>query len=189
VPRYGRVTFEKSLVAPRGQREAQLLAPGHPLLDATVDLVLERYRPLLKQGAVLVAEGDESEEPRALVYVEHGIQNARELADGQRQIVSKRLQFIELSQDWEPRVAGYAPYLDYRPIEPDELGWTMLQLQAARASIAARLIGSVRAVRRLASSYPDGTGAHRRTFIFRQSFPVGTTVAGSTISTTVRPRA
>jgi SNF2 family DNA or RNA helicase len=121
VPRYARVTFEKSLIAPRGQTEAQLLAPGHPLLDATVDLVLERYRPLLKQGAVLVAEGDESEEPRALVYVEHGIQNARELADGQRQIVSKRLQFIELSQNWEPRVAGYAPYLDYRPIEPDEL--------------------------------------------------------------------
>ena len=121
VPRYTRVTFEKALVAPRGQAQAQLLAPGHPLLDATVDLVLERYRPLLKQGAILVADADESEEPRALVYVEHAIQNARELADGQRQIVSKRLQFVELTQDWEPRIAGYAPYLDYRPIEPDEL--------------------------------------------------------------------
>ena len=42
---------------------------------------------------------------------------------------------------------------------------------------------------RLASSYSDGTGAHDRTLNFRQSFPVGTTVAGSTISTTVRPRA
>lgn len=121
VSRYARVTFEKALVAPRGQTQAQLLAPGHPLLDATVDLVLERYRPLLKQGAVLVADADESEEPRALVYVEHAIQNARELTDGQRQLVSKRLQFVELTQDWEPRIAGYAPYLDYRPIEPDEL--------------------------------------------------------------------
>ena len=53
-------------------------------------------------------------------YVEHAIQNARELTSGQRQIVSKRMQFVELTQDWEPRVAGYAPYLDYRPIEPDE---------------------------------------------------------------------
>ena len=70
---------------------------------------------------MLVAEADESEEPRALVYVEHAIQNARELDDGQRQVVSKRLQFVELTQDWEPRIAGYAPYLDYRPIEPDEL--------------------------------------------------------------------
>ena len=121
VPRYTRVTFEKALMSPPGEAQAQLLAPGHPLLDATVDMVLERYRPLLKQGAMLVAEADESEDPRALVYVEHAIQNARELDDGQRQVVSKRLQFVELTQDWEPRIAGYAPYLDYRPIEPDEL--------------------------------------------------------------------
>src|SRR5207253_10650229 len=97
VPRYTRVTFEKALMAPHGEPQAQLLAPGHPLLDATVDMVLERYRPLLKQGAMLVADADETEEPRALVYVEHAIQNARELDDGQRQIVSKRLQFVELT--------------------------------------------------------------------------------------------
>jgi superfamily II DNA or RNA helicase len=121
VPRYSRVTFERELVAPRGLAQAQLLAPGHPLLDATVDVVLERYHPLLTQGAVLVADADESEEARALIYVEHSIQNARELSDGQRQVVSKRLQFVELTQDWEPRLAGYAPYLDYRPIEPEEL--------------------------------------------------------------------
>lgn len=121
VQRYARVTFEKALVSPPGQPQAQLLAPGHPLLDATVDLVLERYQSLLKQGAILAADADDTEEPRVLVYVEHAIQNARKLADGQRQVVSKRLQFVELTQDWEPRLAGYAPYLDYRPIEPDEL--------------------------------------------------------------------
>src|SRR5581483_1478429 len=55
VSRYARVTFEKSLLAPVGETQAQLIASGHPLLDATVDLVLERYRPLLKQGAMLVA--------------------------------------------------------------------------------------------------------------------------------------
>jgi superfamily II DNA or RNA helicase len=120
VARYSRVTFEKALVAPPGKPQAELLAPGHPLLDATVDLVLERYRPLLKQGALLVADADESEDPRALVYVEHAIQSARKLADGKRQVVSKRLQFVELTQDWEPRLAGYAPYLDYRPLRPDE---------------------------------------------------------------------
>ncbi|MCL4290752.1 MAG: DEAD/DEAH box helicase [Thermoleophilia bacterium] len=121
VPRYTRVTFEKALMSPPGEPQAQLLAPGHPLLDATVDLVLERYRPLLKQGALLVADADETEDARALVYVEHAIQSARELDHGHRQVVSKRLQFVELTQDWEPRIAGCAPYLDYRPIEPDEL--------------------------------------------------------------------
>jgi SNF2 family DNA or RNA helicase len=120
VDRYARVTFEKELVAPLGQTRAQLLAPGHPLLDATVDLILERYRPLLKQGAVLVADADTSEEPRALVYVEHAIQNAKEHRPGERQIVSKQLQFVELSEDWEARLAGYAPYLDYRPLADDE---------------------------------------------------------------------
>lgn len=120
VDRYTRVTFEKELVAPAGQPQAQLLAPGHSLLDATVDLILERYRPLLKQGTVLAADADETEEPRALVYVEHAIQNAKELRPGERQVVSRRLQFVELSEDWEARLAGYAPYLDYRPLEDEE---------------------------------------------------------------------
>ena len=41
---------------------------------------------------------------------------------GERQVVSRRLQFVELTEDWEARVAGYAPYLDYRPLEDDEQG-------------------------------------------------------------------
>ncbi|MEZ5098671.1 MAG: helicase-related protein [Thermoleophilia bacterium] len=121
VDKYARVTFEKAQVAPIGQPRAQLLAPGHPLLDAVVDMTLERYRTLLKSGTILVADADDSEDARALVYIEHAIQNARTLHDGQRQVVSKRLQFVELTQDWEARPAGYAPYLDYRPIEADEL--------------------------------------------------------------------
>jgi SNF2 family DNA or RNA helicase len=120
VDKYARVTFEKELVSSIGQPRAQLLAPGHPLLDAVVDLTLERYRLLLKQGTVLVADADEGEQPRALIYVEHAIQNARELRDGQRQVVSRRLQFVELTEDWEARLAGYAPYLDYRPLEEGE---------------------------------------------------------------------
>jgi hypothetical protein len=120
VDRYARVTFEKELVGPGGQPQAQLLAPGHPLLDATVDLILERYRSLLKQGAVLIADADDSEEPRALVYVEHTIQNAKELRNGERQVVSRRLQFVELTQVWEAELAGYAPYLDYRPVDENE---------------------------------------------------------------------
>jgi SNF2 family DNA or RNA helicase len=120
VDRYARVTFEKELVSPASQVQAELLAPGHPLLDATVDMILQRYRPLLKQGTVLIADADPSEEPRALVYVEHAIQNAKDVRTGERQVVSRRLQFVELTDDWEARVAGYAPYLDYRPLEEDE---------------------------------------------------------------------
>ncbi len=47
----------------------------HPLLDATIDLILERYRQLLRRGAVLVAPDETRiESVRALYYLEHGIQ-------------------------------------------------------------------------------------------------------------------
>ena len=56
---YERVTFHKQSTRLDGKPPAALLAPGHPLLDATVDLVLEKYRDLLRQGAVLVDPLDE----------------------------------------------------------------------------------------------------------------------------------
>ena len=54
LPRYERIAFEKSLVSPQGQPLAAFVCPGHPLLDAVIDLTLERHRDLLKRGAVLV---------------------------------------------------------------------------------------------------------------------------------------
>src|ERR1700678_4052266 len=47
LPRYERVAFEKDLVAPPGQPPAAFLCPGHPLLDAALDVILERHRDLL----------------------------------------------------------------------------------------------------------------------------------------------
>ena len=76
--RYARVTFEKALIA--GQPQAELVAPGHPLLEAVVDVVLERFQPLLGQGGVLVDEADEGTEPRLLVYLEHAIRDGRAVA-------------------------------------------------------------------------------------------------------------
>jgi hypothetical protein len=50
LPRYERVAFEKGLVAPLGQPLAAFLCPGQALLDATIDLTLERHRDLLCPG-------------------------------------------------------------------------------------------------------------------------------------------
>ena len=58
LPRYDRIAFEKTLVAPQGQPPAAFICPGHPLLDATLDLTLERHRNLLRRGTVLVDERD-----------------------------------------------------------------------------------------------------------------------------------
>ena len=52
--RYERITFEKCEVRVEGKPLAEFVCPGHPLLDATLDLILERHRNLLKQGAILV---------------------------------------------------------------------------------------------------------------------------------------
>lgn len=119
--RYERVTFEKALVTNDGMPVAQLMCPGHPLLDSVTDLVLERHSILLKKGAVLVAGADETEAPRALVYLRHAIQDGRADKDGNRRVVSTRLQFVEVAEHGEARQAGPAPYLDYRPATPEEV--------------------------------------------------------------------
>ncbi len=120
--RYERVAFEKELIAPQGQPLAAFLCPGHPLLDATLDLALERNRDLLRRGAVLVDERDPGVEPRVLFYAEHAVQDASLLPSGERRTVSKQMLYVELDPESDARHMRYAPYLDYRPLREDEPG-------------------------------------------------------------------
>jgi hypothetical protein len=122
LPRYERIAFEKNLVAPQGQPLAAFLCPGHPLLDATIDLTLERHRDLLRRGAVLVDERDTGTRPRVLFYLEHAIADAGLTRAGDRRIVSKRMLYVELDTDGNTRHIHYAPYLDYRPLAEHEPG-------------------------------------------------------------------
>jgi len=114
----------KDLISVPGKPVATFVCPGHPLLDATIDLVLERHRELLRRGAILVDDSDPSEEIRALVYLEHAIQDARLNPDGRRRVVSRRMQYVEIPlfapQRQGEKDAGYAPYLDYRPLQEEE---------------------------------------------------------------------
>lgn len=116
--RYARVAFEKHLIA--GHPQAELLAPGHPLLEATVDVVLERFQPLLGQGAILVDETDTGTEPRLLVYLEHAIRDGRTVKSGEPRVVSQCLQFMFLHADGSALDGGPAPYLDCRPATSEE---------------------------------------------------------------------
>ncbi len=118
--KYERITFEKSLRAVPGQPLATFVCPGQPLLGATIDLVLERNRDLLKRGTVLVDPDDPGEAVRALFYLEHTIQDGRTDKAGNRRVVSRQLQFVETDATGSTRNAGYAPYLDYRPATPEE---------------------------------------------------------------------
>lgn len=118
--RYERISFEKPLVALAGKPLAAFVCPGHPLLAATIDLLVERNRDLLKRGAVLVDEADPGRALRTLVYLEHAVQDARVNRAGQRRIVSREMQFVEIDSQGNTAAAGYAPYLDYRPLADEE---------------------------------------------------------------------
>ena len=118
--RYERIAFEKSLVAPQGQPLAAFVCPGHPLLDAVIDLTLERHRDLLKRGTVLVDESDPGMQPRVLFYLEHAIQDASLTRSGERRVISKRMLYVDLRADGSTQHVHYAPYLDYRPLAESE---------------------------------------------------------------------
>ena len=120
--RYERIAFDKSLVAPQGQPLAAFVCPGHPLLDAVIDLTLERHRDLLKRGSVLVDERDADTSPRVLFYLEHAIQDASLTRSGDRRVISRRILFVELDADGVARHMHYAPYLDFRPLAEEDPG-------------------------------------------------------------------
>jgi superfamily II DNA or RNA helicase len=120
LPRYERIAFEKPLVAPQGQPLAAFVCPGHPLLDATIDLTLERNRDLLRRGSILMDERDQGTQPRVMFYLEHAIQDASLTRTGDRRVVSKRMLYVELDAEGNTRHLQYAPYLDYRPLRTDE---------------------------------------------------------------------
>lgn len=118
--RYERVCFDKKYCNVQGQPIADQLCPGHPLLEAVIDLIREQNVDVLKRGSILIDENDPSENARLLFYIENAIQDGTILENGARRIVSKQLQFVELDENSNAKNAGYAPYLDYRPATESE---------------------------------------------------------------------
>lgn len=119
--RYERICFDKEACNIPGLSPATLVCPGHPLLEATADLIRERYSESLKHGTVFVDESDYGKEPRLLFYIEDAIQDGVVLPTGNKRIISKHVHFVELKEDGTAMNAGYAPYLDYRALTEDEL--------------------------------------------------------------------
>jgi len=117
---YERVTFEKSLRTVKGKPPATFFYPGHPVMDAAVQRVLDRCGENLTRGATLVDESDPGTEPRVLALLEYTIRDGRKGKDGQNRLAGRRMQFVEVSTDGTTRNAGFAPHLDYRPIRDEE---------------------------------------------------------------------
>lgn len=126
--RYDRITFEKQDINIPGKPTAEFLSPGHPLLDATLELFLEQYSDLMRRGTILVDPESRTDQIRALFLLEHSIQDGVQDKEGNRRVISRRLQFVEVNADGAMVDAGYAPYLDYRPaldVEKDAVTSTL----------------------------------------------------------------
>ncbi len=118
--RYERITFDKELIAVDGRPFAQFVTPGHPLLDGTLDLIIERYDSLLRQGTVLIDETDATDTPSVLVYLQHAVVDGRTDAAGNRRGVSKQFDYVSVDPKGGAQAAGWAPYLEYRPVTAEE---------------------------------------------------------------------
>jgi superfamily II DNA or RNA helicase len=118
---YERITFHKELINVQEKPIAAFVCPGHPLLEAVIDLILESHLTYLKQGAVLIDEQEPLSNPRILYYIENSIQDAKQTENKTKRIISKEIQFLELDEQETITMAGYAPYLNYRPATTDEV--------------------------------------------------------------------
>ena len=115
--RYERVCFTREAVRPLdkpGAPFAAMLHPGHPLMLAVSDVLLEQHGNLLRQGTILVDPTDEGEEPHLLFLLSH------EIKSGNDQVLSKRLQFVAVAPDGSATFAGWAPHLDLEPLSPSD---------------------------------------------------------------------
>jgi len=111
--RYERVCFTKAAVRPTdraGLAFANMIHPGHPLMLALSDVLLEQHANLLRQGTLLVDPADEGDQPSLLFLLTH------EVKSGDGQVISKRLQFIRVLPDASATFAGWAPHLDLEPL-------------------------------------------------------------------------
>ena len=136
--RYERTTFEPDCVDADDARRAELLAPGHPLMDTVLDVTIEAHRRALEAGTLLFDPTDPGAEPRLIVAL------TAEIVDGTGAVVSKRFEFVTLSSAGGTMVTGPAPYLDLHPL-PDQ----------ARAAAETALAGAwlAEGVEQLASSW------------------------------------
>ncbi|WP_334149219.1 helicase-related protein [Hyphomicrobium sp.] len=111
--RYSRICFERQAIQPldkAGLERAVLMHPGHPLMLAMSDMILEQHTNLLRQGSILVDPSDEGLDPALLFLLTH------EIKSGDNTVLSKRLQFVRVGPDGQARFAGWAPHLDLEPL-------------------------------------------------------------------------
>ena len=117
--RYERICFERHLVRLYGKPMASIVHPGHPLMAALTDLIIEAHANKFKQGTVFVDPADEGDTPRVLVMLDHSVRESAYI-QGERQVASRRIQFVQIDSQGTVTNAGWAPHLDMEPVEDSD---------------------------------------------------------------------
>jgi len=119
--RYERICFDKDHVLSEGKPPAILINPAHPLMQSTLDLVLEKHRGILKQGTVLIDRADEGTEPRMLFMMTHSIREGAQREGESNKSASQQMHFVSVNPSGTVQLGGHAPYLDCDLPKPGEL--------------------------------------------------------------------
>ncbi len=133
VENYERVTFKRELKRVPNKPNATLLAPGHPLLDAVIDLTIEDLGGALSSGAVFVDPTEKQRDDVSMIYaVEQRVVNSVVPP----MTIDRHFDFIEINSRSEGSISNMAPYLDF--IAPKDS-----QLSKVRELVSAHLENSV----------------------------------------------
>ena len=165
--RYARVTFDKDFMQadaesarkPGGAGDrAELIAPGSALLSAVASKVLGDHGDALHSGTVLVDADDLSTEPRLLVYLDHVVTDGR-LVNGTRQVVSRRIQYVEVDRAGTASDPGAEPYLGYDSPTAEQESQLAGHLDTAWAGQAAESVARDWAIEHLAGPHFESVAA------------------------------
>ena len=105
---YKRICFDKKNCQIPGIDSADLVTFGHPLLNAVTSLTLQKFGDVLREGTIFIDDTAGDKKIRLLFCIEI------ELRDGRQGTVSKRLRFVEVSEDGQTALPKYLQYPDFR---------------------------------------------------------------------------
>lgn len=129
--RYPKFTFDKNLV--KTEETADFVAPGHPLMEAVLEKVLQKFGPELRRGAVFE---DPDGQLNGLIWFLEG-----SVTDGTGQLVGKRMFAVYVSEAGEVKAIRPAILWDLRPVTK-KVPETLRVLGARRADVAGYLISN-----------------------------------------------
>lgn len=109
--RYDLITFNPD--SEQAEYMSEFIAPGHPLLDGLVDVILDKYREALDAGTVLIDDADPDTEPWLLVT------SSTEIRDRTASVQAGEFSYTRVSRHGEISDAGHAPYLDFSALPAD----------------------------------------------------------------------